>query len=323
MQGRTSERGGMATKEPIINKVVGFAKSDVLDYLREYYDIICCAGTKNEEKVTQQAGILRASLVADINSHDMFLVLKPSCPCCSAAQEVVSEEQGKTVFSMKTSDISLNAEDFPALKRALGRQNLTFPVIFIRGEYIGGCDDLKKLIQQGSFNGKLLQPFHSFSGKQADASRLGVVSPCKPQDFVGRSNGGEGTACTFQLKGHANVIRVYAAFQVLFFALITSLRNTGHSMACVVLLMFLIVDTCIFVLLGPSPFSPIGNISTCIAWKWHGPPTTLIPYKVVFGYYIIIIGIQVGCIFKPQVYVCKSFSGSVMEQDVKGRGWGV
>jgi len=60
-----------------------------------------------------------------------------------------------------------------------------------------------------------------------------------------------------------------------------------QSRIALILLTFFLVDCIIFTLIGPSPFSPTGVISTYFGWKSRGNATSILPYKAVFAAYIV------------------------------------
>ena len=62
--------------------------------------------------------------------------------------------------------------------------------------------------------------------------------------------------------------------------------NQAGVLAAAVLVLFFLVDLSVYVLLGATPLSPMGNVSTWLVWRFRGNAVWNIPYKVVFVVYL-------------------------------------
>ena len=177
-----------------------------------------------------------------------------------------------------------------ALKEALGLSIVSFPVLYIQGNYIGGADEAQQL-HHGNQLRQMLEstrtPFVFGSGNNA----MGPVRFCTK--LAGADTGVSCSATVkwycFQVKMYANVVRAMSAVHVMFLVTALVAGQTGTETGVAVALAiggFLSFDLFTVCLLGPTPFSPIGCISTWAAWKVKGNAVTAIPYKVVFVYYL-------------------------------------
>jgi hypothetical protein len=136
------------------------------------------------------------------------------------------------------------------------------------------------------FDGRFGQPFIQFT----PAAFADVPDPI---NLCGQPDGR--VWHTFQMKSHGNIVRAYALFQVIIFAALIALRNVQNYSVAYWLLIYFAVETAIFVLNGPTPLSPMGNLAASLVWRRRGPQVTLVPYKVVFGYYFwIFVGELIG-----------------------------
>ena len=97
----------------------------------------------------------------------------------------------------------------------------------------------------------------------------------------------------FQTKSYAQVIRMMALLQVIVLLIVLGCgeSNTliGTNIA-IVLIAVLSIDLIIFVLLGATPLTIFGNISKWLVWNVKGDAVPSIPYKFVFGTYILALG---------------------------------
>jgi glutaredoxin 3 len=89
--------------------------------------------------------------------HDVAVFTKVGCPYCAKAEDLLASglsRQGGAFTLLATVGTAAATRD--ALGRALGLPTVTFPVIFVRGVYVGGSDELHELVDMGLF-GPLLQ----------------------------------------------------------------------------------------------------------------------------------------------------------------------
>lgn len=100
--------------------------------------------------VTDYIRELKMEYVIDINPHKVIIFTKQTCPFCIKA---------KNLLENKEADYEeIDIEGKEDLKRALVLKtngSRTVPQIFIKGEYIGGCDALYALDAKGELDGKL------------------------------------------------------------------------------------------------------------------------------------------------------------------------
>ena len=79
------------------------------------------------------------------------MYVKTGCPYCERAMEIILKE-------LKCSLHLVDISDQPDLKEMIKRNHghHTVPAIYIGDEFIGGCDDLVKLIKTGDIKMKIL-----------------------------------------------------------------------------------------------------------------------------------------------------------------------
>jgi glutaredoxin len=245
----------------------GYAKADVKAYCREYVDLL--GGQNDFDPV-------KAAEFADVvNSNAVAMFVQASCRYCESASSVLDEEMEHAEFTLSTIEIA-DSSAKGTLKAMLQNQNLTFPVVFIRGRYVGGCYELQKLIKQRHFSVLL-------SKKQPSFVLLPSLGTTRPM-YLAQADGGPWL--TFQLKGYSNVIRGYALLQVIVFAIIIILIQSDLVTASAAVMVFILADLLLFAITGPTPLSPMCGLATFFLWNRRGAPVTLIPYKIVFGVYI-------------------------------------
>ena len=74
------------------------------------------------------------------------------------------------------------------------------------------------------------------------------------------------------------------------------LERRGHTLASIPLLALLIVDSFLFCLFGPTPWTPLGNLATLLVWPRRGSIAPLLPYKVTFaGLYLLMNAAGLAC----------------------------
>ncbi|AVP87068.1 glutaredoxin [Candidatus Phycorickettsia trachydisci] len=88
--------------------------------------------------------------VIDTSTHKVIIFTKESCSYCTKAKNLLD--------SKKVDYKEIDIEGKEDLKRALVLKtngSTTVPQIFIKGEYIGGCDSLYALDAKGQLDEKL------------------------------------------------------------------------------------------------------------------------------------------------------------------------
>lgn len=83
-----------------------------------------------------------------IKQHEVIVFSKTTCPFCSRAKKVL-ESEGTTfhVFELDELSSDQTREFQDALEIMTGAR--TVPRVFVRGECLGGCDDITKMQQKG------------------------------------------------------------------------------------------------------------------------------------------------------------------------------
>jgi glutaredoxin len=254
---------------------------DLTEYFLEYR----CRKTvakSNPEVDAFLDGIRRA-----VDEHDVVLFEKPGCGHCRRAKVVLAEHYGHLDVRLL---IGSTRPGRNALKQALGHPEVSFPTIFVRGRYFGGASDLCALHDAGGIDALVATPRVPFA--------VGRVSRGAPQ-FLRPAGVGPGLCdsserwCSFQMKAYANVVRIVSVLHIIGFALFLLLGSAiGGSAgvgAAMILAFFLALDMTLFVLFGPTPLSPMGDLATWIVWDWRGEPVPAVPYKVVFVAYIVML----------------------------------
>jgi glutaredoxin len=138
--------------EVCVQSLWGSIKSDLKGYLGEF----CCKSPVVESSIEN----LDENIVLSIATSDVFVVERPGCPYCQSAHDTLriiedtSINRPSIVFKSTLSGSPLHS----SLSVALGKPNLTFPVIFIRGRYIGGNAEL----QSSNLDQLLSAPFEDF-----------------------------------------------------------------------------------------------------------------------------------------------------------------
>lgn len=192
-----------------------------------------------------------------------------------------------------------------ALKQALGVPLLTFPTLFIKGALLGGLDQLRETLASGRFDDLLQAPRQAFPGALAafhDPVKL-LVGPR-----------GQHWYC-FQLHVYANLVRAISAVHVLLFSIFLALQATWPVVAAI-LLWVVAVDLFVFVLTGPTPFAPVGTLTTMLVWRFRGNAVNSLAYKFVFGYYIFSILLLLLC--RPSLHSEECVTGGAARNLVVG-----
>ncbi|MBR1375348.1 MAG: glutaredoxin 3 [Cardiobacteriaceae bacterium] len=80
----------------------------------------------------------------------IVIYLKPTCPYCQRALKLLNEKVNKELYEIKIIDISNKPELRAEMIEKSGRT--TVPEIFIKEQFIGGCDDLYSLEESGKLD---------------------------------------------------------------------------------------------------------------------------------------------------------------------------
>jgi glutaredoxin 3 len=92
-------------------------------------------------------------LDAAIDLHKIFIVSKSNCPFCRDVKDLLVNQLGATIHSVEINEHPLGSKIFALAKAKTGKT--TVPQVFIKGDFVGGCDDLKALHHKGALEQKL------------------------------------------------------------------------------------------------------------------------------------------------------------------------
>ena len=239
-------------------------------------------------------------IAAAVNGHDATVFVKPGglCPFCNMTVSLLKAAQqpggAAGEFSLHVAD--LLHEEREALKLALAHaaevgddggggagapKVLLYPVIYLRGVRLaGGYEELKRAHDSGGL-GSLLR---------ATPRPFDPILPAPPakvataREKLLHQAGGDAW-CTFHTYIYGNVLRLIALQQVALAGIALGLYHASLPLAAAVVLAALAADCAAFVLLGPTPYSPLGCAATLLVWRRRGAVASAMPYKVVFGLY--------------------------------------
>jgi glutaredoxin len=98
-----------------------------------------------------------SSVIASLASTDVVIYSLPGCGFCERAKDAITATAAATPFSYAVVDGS-SVDAYQALQRVTRQASLTFPVVFVRGYYLGGADQLDDLITADQFATVLARP---------------------------------------------------------------------------------------------------------------------------------------------------------------------
>ena len=220
------------------------------------------------------------------------------CGFCEKAKALLNDLNNNPTnefnsFSIKIiypTNIQLNF----AIKTFLNLNDMSYPQIIIRGRYIGGYDDLFNLTTSNSF-----EPLLQMNSIQYDTESISIVwhepllLSSQSPNLLHTPNSSKWYC--FQWYLYSNLIRYISIFHVLLFSLLLILipilqhqgdqHNSNLYLFLQSLVIILLFDIFMIIILGPSPFSISGIISTYYCWKYKGNITSSLPYKFVWSIY--------------------------------------
>jgi glutaredoxin len=84
--------------------------------------------------------------------HGYFVYTKSNCPYCDKVKQVIIHTTRGTHIGYEFMDcqkyLDTNREKFIEFAQELThRKRITFPMVFLNGEFIGGCDDTIKYLE--------------------------------------------------------------------------------------------------------------------------------------------------------------------------------
>lgn len=280
----------------------------MLHWLREYALEWQLTDARNSDVL--QAKV--KGLAAAVNSSDIVCFVKPGglCPFCRLATSILvgvhREAKGSDgkypAFTLHLAD--LFNEDREALRRMLDVPVLTWPVIFIHGVHLqGGGNALAALNKEP---GALATALGAAKMHFVPSS---VHHEAQPRPLLlHQAGGGQWKGCQQRIYG--NVLRVIAVLQICILAAAYEFDRAGMRLASVPLLSFLALDSLLFTLAGPTPWTPLGCLATVLIWHRRGTVAPLVPYKVTFGaLYFLLNVLTLACRLADDAGSSKSVSG--------------
>lgn len=255
-----------------------------MDYLLEWQ--------ATDARFVARSKWLSDNLAKVVNESDVACFLKPGglCPFCNMATSLLVDLQRETSFTLHFADLLSDERETLAMmlkKDYSANPRVTFPAIFIFGEWLpGGYEELKRRHNDGSLLKTICQ-------EQTVADRKRVLPlqseeiatlPASPQLF---HQAGGGPWLTFQTKIYGNVLRGIALLQICVLLPAHLLDSDDLRNYSIPLLAILFIDSCLFVAMGPTPFAPLGVVSTCAVWQRRGSIVPLLPYKVTIFFYAV------------------------------------
>lgn len=86
------------------------------------------------------------------SKHGYFVYTKPNCPYCDKVKSYIYETTRGTHIGYEILDcqkyLDTNREEFIEFAQELTQlKRITFPMVFLNGEFIGGCNDTIKYLE--------------------------------------------------------------------------------------------------------------------------------------------------------------------------------
>jgi glutaredoxin len=306
LSGKMSSNESGSEKQPSALKVtMDSIISDIMSYLNEY--VHYCGGNLYGSVV---GGDTFNNVMRMVDDHDVVVFGKHGCGFCKRAKDLLAKQQEIKPFDILVTNVNKNTIEgkdmAKCLREVLNLGDLTFPQIIVRGKYIGGADDLSEHVEENRFFAKFFAgekiQYHDANGDY-DKTKKHVVweentlaSASKPQLLQVPVMRGEGVwyphwpwYC-FQWTLWSNLVRFISWIQLAIMIPAFYLYKQGSDQSVAVaniLMLILVADCCGLVLFGPSPWTISGTLSTYFGWRVRGNAVSSIPYKFVFGAYIL------------------------------------
>ena len=78
-----------------------------------------------------------------VQTHGVVIFSKSFCPFCLDIKEFLTREKGVPVYALEVNEADQGAEIYDIVKAQTGHK--TVPAVYIKGRFVGGCDDVKAL----------------------------------------------------------------------------------------------------------------------------------------------------------------------------------
>jgi len=248
-----------------VGRVGRRACRDLLGYIGEFTDpvrLLCCGSRHGLRDTDGWSTVQKA-----VDNHEVVIFKLQGCGYCERAQELLGNA-GITAFSMLGTEPEIKS----VLQDELRQPLITFPVILVRGVYLGGFDQLQDAMESGRFDELRSGPQRHFP------EGVGMIED--PMNLLVGPRGQEWYC--FQLHVYANYVRMVSLFHIAFFVGAIGLSYLS-PVASVLLLWIFAIDMAIFTITGPTPVALISTLATLVVWRFRGPAVTSIPYKIVMG----------------------------------------
>jgi glutaredoxin-related protein len=278
---------GTTAKGSVLAQFCKKGKDDFVAYLAEYGFRV------NDFKYKAEMLEKRKKITSSINTNDVVVIAKVGCGFCQKAKDALAGQQERQPFSL---DVIIGTDPISRAVTSdlLRLSDLTFPQVVIRGLYVGGSDDLRRLIEAGEFDQVLAAPplncapdakVHWYPPMETLANHPDLFLMPTAKGSVKPS-----WVC-FQWYMYSNLVRYISmchAVLLLVCLILAAVENpsVANKRTAYAIVVILVVDLCILVLHGPAPFSPSGILGTYFGWRYRGNATSSVPYKVVFAAYL-------------------------------------
>eukprot|EP00397_Hematodinium_sp_SG-2012_P017657 GEMP01018066.1.p1 GENE.GEMP01018066.1~~GEMP01018066.1.p1 ORF type:complete len:319 (+),score=64.29 GEMP01018066.1:107-1063(+) len=258
-------------------------REDFLGYIREFGP--CGRVVGRDLLVDDRVNERKRAIVALCHQHPVVVFSKPGCGFCARAHRLLRQHLPPEVNIVDTpSDDALSRQ---ALKISLELSTITFPMIVIKGQYMGGSDDIDVFIREDQIALVDLTPTAPADGAVRDDVDVTIPHSAQlrarnahPLLFQApRSK----SVCLFQLYVYGNVIRMISVVHVIAFVV----ACFSPLLVTQIIMWVLSVDLTLFVLFGSTPWAPLQTAVLFAGWPVKGGSATSIPYKAVFAFYIV------------------------------------
>lgn len=276
------------TKPTSIHKnICTYLKNDLTTYLKEF----TCSTTKTDPQILQ-------AIKTTVETQCLVVFTKPGCGFCKRAKALLSEHYTNENIPL----VEINGATKPyrvALAHVLGTSIISFPMVYINGNFVGGSDDVLRLHNQDQIHAlirgprKTMPPF----GQGILKTKPLFTTQLAGSEILLREGGPCDSSSAkwylFQTKSYAQVIRMMSVFHVALLLLMLACGESNSLTGVTIGLVIagvLCVDLSLYVCFGATPLTVFGNISKWLVWNVKGDAVPAIPYKVVFLVYVLALG---------------------------------
>ena len=270
-------------KEPSLPaRLLEYVADDVRSYLSEFR----CG--REDPAAIRAAGV---ALEDAVTKHDVVVLAKRGCGACARASKLIATAQapGEPAFSSWRREIADDRVMVAAARRALaGAWTGGFPIIFVRGTFVGGADELAAMRADGRLAPALAAERAPFAAS-GDAELSDDVRAGLAPSLLRPPRGAYWPLP--QWYGYANVLRGQAALHTAVLAALYAIAKAGarRSPLSTGLTVLLLVDFAATALNGPAPLAPFGAAATRALWFRRGAAVNAVPYKLVYALYFYLL----------------------------------